>query len=441
MNRAIRALEIAGCRSAARLLQGHQGGHQRLLTEVAIRNAAPKAKRYKMGDGHGLYLEVLPTGSRSWRWKYSFAGLEKRLTLGPWPLITLKRARELRDEARLQLLQGIDPGSARRATRARVAYGETFEAIARSWHESKKPALSPRYAAHVLARLEANVFPHFGRMKIGEVTPPIVLEMVRRIEARGAPTMAHEVRGHVSEVFVWAIAAGLAETDPAAIIRRALAPAGGGRRPALLRIEEATELIRRIDGVKRATPSVKLASRLLALTAVRPGPLRLAEKREFEDIDGPAPLWRIPAAKMKLSVRNKANPAFDFVVPLSRQAAETVRAALEIGRGPMLFPGVHRGKAISDSTLSQIYLDAGYRGRHVPHGWRASFSTIMNERAAREGRAEDRAIIDLMLAHMASGVEAAYNRAAYMARRRELAQEWADLLFAGIGPAQALLNG
>ena len=416
-----------------------------MLTEVTVKNAKPRAKRYKLADAHGLYLEVMPSGSRSWRWKYRFGGAEKRLTFGPWPLLGLKEARERRDDARRLLLQGIDPGMVRREARAQVRYGETFEAIARSWHESKLPGLSPRYAAQVLTRLEANVFPQFGKLPLREVTAPIVLEAMRKIEARGAMTMAQEVRGHVSEVFVWAIAAGLAENDPAAIIRKALGSVSGGRRPALVKLSEATALVARIDGLTLAASSTRLASRLLALTAVRPGPLRLAEKAEFEDLDGATPIWRIPAAKMKLSVRNKGDQTFDFVVPLSRQAVQTVRAAMTL-TGPrskvtLLFPGVHRGKAISDSTLSQLYLDAGYRGRHVPHGWRATFSTIMNERAAEAGRAEDRAIIDLMLAHMPGGVEAAYNRAAYMPRRRELAQEWADLLLAGLPPPIALLRG
>lgn len=411
-----------------------------MLTDVAIRNAQPRAKRFKLADAHGLYLEVLPTGSKSWRWKYRFAGVEKRLTLGPYPLISIRRARELRDEARVALLGGTDPGAQRRAARTQVQYGETFEAIARSWHEKKRKTLTPRYAEQVLTRLEANVFPHLGRLPIREITPPLVLEAIRRIEQRGAVTMAHEVRGHVSEVFVWAIAAGLADSDPAAIIRRALAPMPSSRRPALITLPEVRALLATIDRLPRAQEGTKLASRLLALTAVRPGPLRMAEKSEFGDLDGATPLWRIPAAKMKLSLRNKGDAAFDFVVPLAPQAVEIVRKAMDLTGGPaskqrLLFPGVSRRQPISDSTLSQLYLDAGYRGRHVPHGWRASFSTIMNERAAKAGRPEDRAIIDLMLAHMRDDVEAAYNRAAYMGRRRELACEWAQLL---TGPPPAV---
>lgn len=416
----------------AQPLRGSRKGH-RLLTELQIKNACPQAKRYKLADGGGLYLEVLPSGTRSWRWKYRFGGVEKRLTFGPWPLISAKRARELRDEAKIALLGGTDPGARRRSAKAQVRYGDTFEAIARSWHAQKAPTLVPRYAAEVMARLEANAFPYLGRMAIREITPPVVLETLRRIEARGAKTMAHEVRGHLSEVFVWAIAAGLAENDPAAIVRRALAPMTAKRRPALVTVSECRALLEKVDSMPRVWPSTKLASRLLALTASRPGPVRLAERAEFWNLDGEEPVWRIPAAKMKLSARNKRDGTFDFFVPLAPAAVAVVKEALERTGGPRskqrwLFPGMTRVEPISDVTLSKVYIDAGYRGRHVPHGWRASFSTIMNERAAKAGRPEDRAIIDLMLAHMRDDVEAAYNRAAYMDRRRELACEWAELL-------------
>jgi hypothetical protein len=231
---------------AAQPLPGQRKGH-RLLTELQIKNACPQAKRYKLADGGGLYLEVLPSGTRSWRMKYRFNGVEKRLTFGPWPLISAKRARELRDEAKIALLGGTDPGARRRSAKAQVRYGDTFEAIARSWHAQKAPTLVPRYAAEVMARLEANAFPYIGRMAIREITPPVVLETLRRIEARGAKTMAHEVRGHLSEVFVWAIAAGLAETDPAAIVRRALAPMTAKRRPALVTVPEVRALLEKVD--------------------------------------------------------------------------------------------------------------------------------------------------------------------------------------------------
>lgn len=410
-----------------------------VLTERKIATTQPGEKEVRLFDGGGLYLAIRPTGTRTWKWKYRFAGVEKKLTLGPYPLLSLAQAREARDRAKRSLLEGTDPGVQRRAARQRARIGESFEEVARAWHKAKLAKLSPRYAQEVLRRLEANAFPLLGPRPIAEITPPDVLEAIRRIEKRGARTMAHEVRGHISEVFVWAIASGVAQNDPAAIIRKALAPSTGGRRPAVLTIGEARELVAAIDKLKGALPSTRLASRLLALTAVRPGIVRLAEREEFEDLDGDRPLWRVPAAKMKLVLELKADARYDFVVPMSRQAVATAQAAIgAIRRGSWLFPGLQRDKPISDSTLSQLYLDAGYRGRHVPHGWRATFSTIMNERAAEAGREGDRAIIDLMLAHVKGDVEAAYNRASFMPRRREIAQEWADLLCEGLAPPEQL---
>ena len=204
---------------------------------------------------------------------------------------------------------------------------------------------------------------------------------------------------------------------------------------------EQAELLQTIDARtgNRGLASTKLASRLLALTAVRPGVVRLAERQEFEALKGPEPLWRIPAAKMKLLAEHKADNRFDFLVPLASSAVTVVEAAMQKSAHPrFIFPGANRTGPISDSTLSQLYLDAGYRGRHVPHGWRATFSTIMNERAAEQERWGDREIIDLMLAHVKGDIEAKYNRAAYMPRRRQIAKEWAELLDVGLKDPHAL---
>ena len=412
------------------------------LTDQACRKAVAEPGREKrLYDGGGLYLAIRPSGAKSWKLKYRWHGAEKKLTIGPYPLIGLREARDRRDEAKLRISAGTDPSAEKKARQRKVAIGETFEEVARSWHASKKAKLTPRYAQQVLARLEANAFPLLGRKAIGSITPAEVLEAIRRIERRGALVMAQEVRGHISEVFVWAIASGLAETDPAAIIRKALQPSAGGRFPAVETIEAARELLQTIDARtgNRGLASTKLASRLLALTAVRPGVVRLAERQEFEALKGPEPLWRIPAAKMKLLAEHKADNRFDFLVPLAPSAVRVVEAAMQKSAHPrFIFPGANRTGPISDSTLSQLYLDAGYRGRHVPHGWRATFSTIMNERAAAQERWGDREIIDLMLAHVKGDIEAKYNRAAYMPRRRQIAKEWAELLDVGLKGPHAL---
>ncbi|RDS76136.1 DUF4102 domain-containing protein [Alteriqipengyuania lutimaris] len=395
----------------------------------------------RLFDGGGLYLAIRPSGAKSWKLKYRWHGAEKKLTIGPYPAVSLREAREKRDEAKAQISAGTDPGAAKRARLRKVAVGETFEEVARTWHAGKKAKLTDRYAGELLRRLEVNAFPLLGRKQIAAITPADVLEAIRRIEKRGSFVMAQEVRATMSEVFVWAIASGLAETDPAAIIRKALQPSVSGRFPAVETVEEARDLLNAIDkrNGNRGLVQTKLASRLLALTAVRPGVVRIAERDEFEQLEGSEPFWRIPAAKMKLLAARKSDSRFDFIVPLAPAAAAAVSAAMEkSAHQSFLFPGANRDAPISDSTLSQLYLDAGYRGRHVPHGWRAAFSTIMNERAAVQERWGDREIIDLMLAHVKGDVEAAYNRAAYMPRRRQLAEEWAQLLDVGLKDPHAL---
>ena len=392
----------------------------------------PGPRDRKLADSGSLYLLIKPSGTKSWRWKYRFGGKEKQLTLGLYPAVSLTQARRKRDAARQALHDGIDPAAAKAAAKARASAPalDSFEGVARAWHVVKAPSLTPRYARQVLDRLEADVFPRLGKLAIRAVTAPEVLSAIRVIEARGAKEMAHRVRMHISDIFVWAIASGLAETDPAAMIRKALVPTNGRLRPALVKIDEARAMLAASAAVPGTWWATRLASQLLALTAARPGVVRLAERHEFEGLDGDGPLWRIPAQKMKLTRERKRDASYEFVIPLSRQAAAIVMSAMADSQSPQwLFPGAAGWrKPISDSTLSKHYRDAGYAGRHVPHGWRASFSTIMNERAAVEDRDRDREIIDLMLAHVREGVEAAYNRAAYMPRRRELAQAWADML-------------
>ena len=388
------------------------------LSDIACRSAKARERAYKLFDAKGLYLLVQPSGSRLWRLKYRVAGREKLLAIGGYPEVSLRAARERRDQARALLDAGTDPSAEkkRRKVAAAAATLDSFERIARAWHLARAASLAPRYAGQIMDRLEADVFPAIGALPIRTIGPPAVLELVRRIEARGAREMAHRVRMHVSDVFVWAIASGLAEQDPAAVIRKALQPTNGRLRPALIKLPELRRVLTATEALPGVWWSTRLASRLLALTAARPGVVRLAERQEFEDLEGSQPVWRVPAAKMKLTRERKRDAAFEFVMPLSSQAAAVARVAIAASPAcrsatgaDWLFPGAGSWlKPISDSTLSKHYREAGFAGRHVPHGWRASFSTLMNERAATEDRERDRAIIDLMLAHVPEGVEAAY---------------------------------
>lgn len=413
-----------------------------VLTDIRCRNAKAADKPRKLPDAFGLILYITPAGAKSWRFKYRFHGKEKQLTFGLYPAVSLAEAREQRDAARKLIQDGVDPSVRRKQQRAhrKIASSNTFESIARGWHGAQSSNWTPRYGDQVLARLEAGLFPAIGNLPIDQVTVPLVVDALRTAQTRNSIEIAHRLRQYASDIFQAAIAAGITTTNPAADMRKALGKVITGRRPAVRGIAKAAAVLRKVEA-SPAYATTRLASRLLALTAARPGVVRLAEASEFEDLDGPAPIWRVPAEKMKLTMERKRDADFEFIVPLARQAVEAVRVAIRLaGDQEILFPGATSAKRpISDSTLSKLYREAGFRGVHVPHGWRATFSTQMNEIAAIENRVGDREIIDLMLAHMPTGVEPIYNRYAYMPRRREIAQEWADLLTASLAAPEDLL--
>lgn len=293
----------------------------------------------------------------------------------------------------------------------------------------------------VIRSLERDVFDAIGDLPIAQLTPPLILAVLREIEARGAIETAKRVRQRISSVFVYAIAQGITQVDPAEKLGAVLKPLRKGRQPAITDLVALRKMIITAEE-DPARPITRLALRLLALTAVRPSELRGAEWHEFEDLNGPLPLWRIPASRMKGDLDRKDELNGDHLVPLTPQALAVLRALWPLtGDGPMLFPGSRHGhKPMSENAIGYLLNRAGYHGHHVPHGFRAAFSTIMNEWAEREGKEHDRRVIDLMLAHVPKEkVEVAYNRAAYMPRRRELAEVWADMLSEGLADPVVLV--
>ena len=424
-----------------------------MLTDAQARKATPKDKPYKLADSGGLYLYVAPTGLRSWRMKFRFQGKEKLLTFGPYPDVPLSEARTKRDDARRQLREHDDPSGSRKkskdakdAERIARAGKLTFEQFARTWHGVQEARWAPVHAKDVITSLVRDVFPDLGDKALDEIDAPAVLATLRKIENRGSIETARRMRQRISAVFAYAISEGIATNDPASIVMKALKPLPKkGKQPALTNLDDLRGVLIAAEA-SGATPVTKLASRLLALTAVRPAVVRGVSWDEFEGIDwtgdevGPRlPVWRVPAARMKLILDRKDEESFDHVVPLSWQAVDLLREVRRLtGRGKLVFPGQrHAHRPLSENAIGYLYNRVGYHGRHVPHGWRAAFSTIMNER-----HRADRAIIDLMLAHVpANKVEAAYNRAQHMTRRRALAQEWADMLMNGLSSAGTLLDG
>ena len=382
------------------------------LTDTAIRSAKPQEKPYKLADGQGLYLLVQPSGSRLWRLKYRIDGREKLLSVGIYPAVSLKIARERRDDARRMMAAGVDPSAKRKAERA--ARADTFEAIAREWLTLKSKSLTERTYEKRLSRLEAFVFPYLGKRPVSTITAPDLLTVLKRVEARGKNETAHRVRSESSAVFRYAIATGRAERDPAADLRGALAPVVVRNHAAITEPTKIGELLRAIHGYT-GQPVTEYALKLLPLTFVRPGELRGAEWSEF-DLDGAE--WRIPAARMKMREQH--------IVPLSSQAVTLLRELHPLtGSGRYLFPSLRTtGRPISNNTLNAALRRLGYTGDDmVSHGFRSMASTCLNERGWNPD------LIELQLAHAERDeVRGAYNRAQRLVDRRKMMQAWADYL-------------
>ncbi|EKN01080.1 MULTISPECIES: integrase arm-type DNA-binding domain-containing protein [unclassified Acidocella] len=402
-----------------------------MLTDTKIRTAKPAEKGYRLTDAGGLFLWVTPAGSKIWRLRYEYRGKEKLLTLGPYPAIGLSEAREKREAAKAVMRDGRDPGLARKLQRAAgdLAADNTFQAVAELWHARQAPTWTEHHAKDVMDSLKKYVFPRIGKLPVAEIETPAVVAVLLAIEKNGAPETARRVRQRLSAVFVYAVAMGLAKIDPAHLARAALAPMKKGRQPAITDLAKLQEMMRAVDD-HPAHPVTRLAMRLLALTAVRPGELRGAQWPEFVGLDGGSPVWEIPGPRMKMKVPH--------AVPLSAQAVETIRAVQKLtGSAQFVFPSPRQQHhPMSENALGYALNRAGYHGHHVPHGFRAAFSSIMNENFRA-----DRQVIDLMLAHAPKNeVEGAYNRATHAARRRELAQAWADMLMDGLTAPEELLG-
>ncbi len=409
-----------------------------MLTDTKIRKTKPADKPFKLADSHGLHLMVRPNGNRVWRYKYRLKGSEKLLTIGPYPEISLAKARSLRDEAKEAIREGRDPSREKKLGKnTTLSPSLTFEAQAREWFEINKGQWTDKHGADVWGSLEKEVLPQLGRESINEISALMVLDVLRKIEGRGAIETAHRIRQRISAVFQFCIAKTICESDPAAQVQKAMAPVIKKRQPAVTDLEGVRSIIAQADGTP-GHPVTKLANRFLALTVVRPGALITTPWTDFHEIDESDPVWIVPAARMKVRQHFKDDERRDHLVPLSDQAVETIRALYKLtGRGPFVFPNSrHAHRSMSENAIGYLLNRAGFHHKHVPHGWRAAFSTIMNER-----RPEDRHIIDFALAHVPKDkVEAAYNRALYLQKRREILQEWADLIMTNQAQIESVIK-
>ena len=384
-----------------------------MLSDTRVRGAKPSDRQYKLYDGHGLFLLVTPTGGRLWRLKYRINGGEKLISLGAYPDVGLKRAREKRDEARKLLADGIDP-SAQRQERC-TALLETFEGVAEEWLELQSKSLAPETISILGSRLKSALYPYLGSKPVAAITAQEVLAALRRIEARGRHETAHRVRALAGRVLRYAVATGRAPHDVAADLKDALAPVKSKNFASVTDPRRVGELMRAIHGYS-GHPVTSLALKLAPLVFVRPGELRAAEWSEF-DLESAE--WRIPGARMK----KMGEP---HVVPLSRQALAILRELQPLARGGRyLFPSLRtRDRPMSDNTINAALRRLGYTSEEqTGHGFRSMASTLLNE----QGFPPD--VIELQLAHAERNkVRAAYNKAQRLPERRKMMQAWADYL-------------
>ena len=398
-----------------------------MLTNAAAKAAGAQSRAYKLFDQGGLFLFVAPTGLKSWRMKFRLQGREQLLTIGRFPEVSLAQARIARDQARAQLATGADPRSG-----ASAEASGTFEQLARAWHRHNLPTWSPAHAADVLASLERDILPDIGGTAPGDIDAPALLNALRSVERRGRVTTAQRIRQRLAEIFAFGIAEGLCSGNPAADLGAAMKEVPPAvPHPSLAAIEDCRALLAACDRVG-GRASTLLASRFLALTAVRLDSVRGMRWSEIEDLDGPAPLWRVPPERLKLKRSKKDEVRFEHLVPLSAAAVQLLREAANlrdsaISQSDLVFPGRSGTAPIGEGAIGELYQRAGFAGRHVPHGWRASFSTILNEQLG-EGWST---LIDAALGHAKSDkIEAAYNRSQRLGRRRELFDSWGAMLAA-----------
>lgn len=387
-----------------------------MLSDTEIRKAKPSDKPYKLTDERGLHLLVQPNGSKLWQLRYRHLGKEKTASLGQYPDVSLKDARDRREAARKTLAAGTDPVEAKRAERATklAATENTFEAVAREWWTAWKAARSDSHVQYVIRRLEQNVFPAIGTRPISEIEAPELVAMAKAVAARGALDIAKRCLQMCNQVFRYAIAHGKARRNPATDVKPSdVLPSREKTNYARVDARELPTLLRKIEAYQ-GTPTTRLAIKLLALTFVRTGELIGALWAEF---DLEAGRWDIPPERMKMRTPH--------VVPLSPQAIDVLRTLETItGERELLFPGERdHDKPMSNNTILMALERMGYKGQMTGHGFRGLASTILHEHGF------DHAHIELQLAHTErNAVSAAYNHALYLPQRAAMMAWWGNYL-------------
>ena len=387
------------------------------LNDQICKNAKPKDKPYKISDGGGLYLEVTPKGSKLWRLKYRFAQKQKKLSIGIYPTITLAEARNHREEAKRLLSGGLDPSAVKKATKEEMVLEQsnTFEVIAREWHDLKKAEWSEVNAETTLKRLEKDVFPILGKYPIKMITHKMILDLANNVKQRGANELAKRIVQMCKHIFQYAIVTGRAEKNIAEDLKGLIKSEPKSHFAAI----EAKDLPQFISDLRnhraRLNEQTYLAVNLMMLTFLRTSELI---KAEWDEIDFEEKIWIVPASRMKMKK--------EHIVPLSRQTIEVLKAIRRLHNHPnYVFPSrTNHNNFMSNNTILMALDRMGYRGKMTGHGFRAlAMSTIMEKLGYRHE------VPDAQLAHAKRGdVARAYDRAKFLDERTEMMQEWADYL-------------
>ena len=393
------------------------------LTDTAIKNAKPQAKKVKLFDGEGLFLLITPTGGKWWRLKYRFGGKEKLLSLGVYPEIGLKEARRRRDEARTLVAQGVDPSEQRKEDKA-LAEAEskekanTFRAVATDWLSVYGPDLTEKHALKLRRYLENELFPAFGNKPVSEIVPMDILDAARPKQEKGRIQTAHRLVQLTGQILQYAVIKGVLTANVGLGISKALQPIRVTSYPAVTDPKEIGRLLRAIDSY-RGYPSIRYFLKILPYVFTRPGELRVAE---WEEVNFEEAMLTIPWHRMKMRKVSRK----DHRVPLSRQVIGLLKELQEFsGTGRFIFPGIRaKTDTKSDAGPLNALRDMGYdQDTMTLHGFRSMASTRLNEMGVRPD------LVEAQLAHKdPDAVRMVYNRAEYLDERRDMMQRWADYL-------------
>lgn len=384
------------------------------LSEAKVRNSKPKSRPYKLSDGEGLFLLILPTGGKYWRMRYKFAGKEKLLAFGVYPEVSLEAARKRRAETKALLAAGKDPGDAKKEEKRKIMLQRSnlFEHVAQEWFETRRHEWKPSSTRTKRVYLDNYLLRQLASKPVAEIKAPELLDMLRAIESRGTLDTARRVMQMCSQIFSFAVATGRTEYNPVPDLRGAL-KTPVVKHHSFLRADELPMYLKTLNSYDGSLLT-KLALRLLLLTFVRTRELRGAE---WKEIDWEKAQWRIPAERMKMKE--------EHIVPLAVQSIQVLRELEKIsGHRQYLFPNEHNPSTfMSENTMLYALYRMGYHSRATGHGFRSTASTILNEHEFRGD------VIERQLAHgERNRVRAAYNYAQYLTERREMMQWWADYL-------------